>query len=246
MNAGPLQHSMHAGGSAERRCLACGTKENMRRRKYCSIECRQRLRDSLNMRTGLLKALQTKCATFYFTNDVIIMDVLPWGAAELSSFIFPRTDGKKPVEDFCTLSNLLGNAWWAERRRTNKRYLASRHVFDFAQLKNGDPDAVKPVHIRQPARLYNSLTFLKLRRKDLESPNLTGIIKSAYRRQALKMHPDHGGTSTLFRRLQKAYSQLVDWADNPVFTTRRGFPDKWFYDGYTNRWVQPTPMRRVE
>lgn len=235
----------HTQDSTVRRCLSCGTIENMRRRKYCSIECRQRLRNNLNIRTGLLKALQTKCATFYFTDDVIILDVLPWGAGELSSFIFPRTDGKKPVDDFCTLSNLLGNAWWAERRRTNKRYLASRHVFDFAQGKNGDPDAVKPVHIRQPARLYNSLTFLKLSRRDLESPDLAGLIKSAYRRQALKLHPDHGGTAQLFLKLQKAYEQLVDWADNPVFTTRRGFPDKWFYDGYSNRWIQPTPMPKI-
>ena len=211
--------------SGLRRCLSCGTLENMQRRKYCSVECRQRLRNQLNMRTGLLKALQTKCATFYFTDDVIILDVLPWGAAELSSFIYPRSNGKKPVDDFCTLSNLLGNAWWAERRRTNKRYLASRHVFDFAHGKNGDPDLVKPVHIRQPAKLYNSLTFLKLNRKDLESQDLPDIIKSAYRRQALKMHPDHGGSASLFRKLQKAYEQLVNWADNPVYTTRRPSPN---------------------
>lgn len=241
-----IQKFKRAYESAMRRCLSCGTNKDMRRRKYCSIECRQRLRTQLNMRTGLLKALQAKCATFYFTDDVIILDVLPWGAAELSSFIYPRTTGKKPVDDFCTLSNLLGNAWWAERRRTNKRYLASRHVFDFAHAKNGDPDAVKPVHIRQPARLYNSLTFLKLARKDLESPDLPDIIKSAYRQQALKLHPDHGGNASLFRKLQKAYEQLVGWADDPVFTTRRGFPDKWFYDGYSNRWVQPVPEQKLQ
>ena len=26
-----------------RACLSCGTRENMRRRKYCSVACRQRL-----------------------------------------------------------------------------------------------------------------------------------------------------------------------------------------------------------
>ena len=56
---------------------------------------------------------------------------------------------------------------------------------------------------------------------------------------------DHGGTPGLFRKLQTAYEQLVNWADDPVFTTRRGFPDKWFYDGYANRWIQPTPVPRV-
>ena len=39
----------------------------MKRRKYCSIECRQRLRYNLNLRTGLLRALNTRYATFYFT-----------------------------------------------------------------------------------------------------------------------------------------------------------------------------------
>jgi hypothetical protein len=26
---------------------------------------------------------------------------------------------------------------------------------------------------------------------------------------------------------------------------RRGFPDKWFYDGRQNRWVQPTPSHEI-
>ncbi|MEJ2729640.1 MAG: hypothetical protein P8185_14230 [Deltaproteobacteria bacterium] len=65
---------------ANNRCLSCGTDENMGRRKYCSIECRQKLRYCLNMRTGLLKALNTKFATFYFTPSLIFLDVLPYGS----------------------------------------------------------------------------------------------------------------------------------------------------------------------
>jgi len=41
-----------------RRCLSCGTTDNMKRRRYCSLECRQKLRHNLNIRTGLLQALQ--------------------------------------------------------------------------------------------------------------------------------------------------------------------------------------------
>ena len=77
----------------------------------------------------------------------------------------------------------------------------------------------------------------------LDSPELIKIIKSAYRRQALRHHPDHGGDSASFRRIHQAYQELVDWAESPSFVNRRGFPDKWFYDGMTNRWVQPTPWR---
>ena len=56
-------------------------------------------------------------------------------------------------------------------------------------------------------------------------------------------HPDQGGDAAVFRRVQKAYEQLMDWAENPTFTRRRGFPDKWFYEGYTNRWIQPAPIK---
>ena len=97
-----------------KRCLSCGTDENMSRRKYCTIDCRQKLRYSLNMRTGLLRALSTKYATFYFTTSLIFLDVLPYGSKSIFSFLFPRSPGLKPVDDFATLSNLLGRAWWAE------------------------------------------------------------------------------------------------------------------------------------
>ena len=50
-----------------KRCLSCGTTENMGTRKYCSVVCRKKLRYQLNVRTGLLKALNARYATFYFT-----------------------------------------------------------------------------------------------------------------------------------------------------------------------------------
>ena len=226
---------------ANNHCLSCGTDENMGRRKYCSIECRQRLRYNLNMRSGLLRALNTKFATFYFTNSMIFMDVLPYGAVSLFSFIFPRTPAKKPAEDFCTMANVLGNAWWAEKRRTNKRYIATQHILERAKNQN-TAYSIRPFEIVEPARMAKSLTFLKLDRSDLGSPELQKIIKSAYRQQAKRHHPDQGGDAAVFRKVHKAYEQMMDWAENPTFTRRRGFPDKWFYEGSTNRWIQPAPI----
>ena len=223
-------------------CLSCGTHENMGRRKYCSIECRQRLRYNLNMRSGLLKALNTKFATFYFTDAMIFMDVLPYGAVSLFSFLFPRTPDKKPAEDFCTMANVLGNAWWAEKRRTNKRYIATQHILERAKSKN-TTSSIKPFEIVEPARMAKSLTFLKLNRSDLDSPQLQKIIKSAYRQQAMRHHPDQGGDAVAFRKVHTAYEQMMDWAENPTFTRRRGFPDKWFYEGSANRWIQPAPIK---
>ncbi|MFC1829131.1 J domain-containing protein [Thermodesulfobacteriota bacterium] len=223
------------------RCLSCGTTENMVRRKYCSIDCRQRLRYTLNIRTGLLKALNARYATFYFTEAVTIMDVLCHGSSEIFSFIYPRSPGNKPVEDFSRMANILGNAWWDERRRTNKKYLASRHVLEQANRNSLAEDDVKPSEIKNPAVKGTALIHLKLDRAALYSSELQKKIKNAYRLQAKKNHPDLGGDKNSFMKIHRAYEELIEWADNPSFVTRRGFPDKWFYDGYTNRWVQPLP-----
>ena len=228
-------------GVPKNRCLSCGTSENMDRRRYCSVECRQQLRYHLNLRTGLLRALNTRYATFYFTQAIIILDVLPYGSAELFSYILPRTPGRKPVDDFCNLSNILGNAWWAERNRTNKRYLATRFLLEKAKNKTVDPLSIKPVEVREPVKLKKSLMFLKLNKSDLNSPGLHRKIKSAYRKQAMRHHPDLGGDAAVFRKLHDAYEQIIKWSEHPVFIRRRGFPDKWFYDGGTVRWVQPAP-----
>lgn len=222
-------------------CLSCGVTQNMGHRRYCSVECRQRLRHTLNIRTGLLKALNTRYATFYFTEASIILDVLPYGCHEIFSFIYPRTHGGKPVEDFRRLADMLGNAWWAERRRTNKKYLAARVVFERARRDGSRSDAVQPLEIKIPSVKDRCLIHLKLGKTVLDSPELPKIIKSAYRRQALKFHPDRGGNSSAFRKIHQAYRQLLEWAESPSFVRRRGFPDRWFYDGSTNRWVQPTP-----
>jgi len=185
--------------------------------------------------------LNTRYATFYFTDTIIILDVLPYGSAELYSYIYPRTPGSKPVDDYCTLSNILGNAWWAERNRTNKRYVATRFILEQGKNKNADAEPLRPLDVKEPAKLKKSLMFLKLQKSDLNSPGLQRKIKSAYRQQAMIYHPDRGGDAAGFRKLHNAYEQIIKWSENPVFVRRRGFPDKWFYDGGTVRWVQPTP-----
>lgn len=225
----------------KKRCLSCGTAEDLGRRKYCSIECRQKLRYTLDIRTGLLKALNIRYATFYFTDRMIIMDVLPYGSKEIFSFIYPRSFGKKPAEDYCTMSDMLGNDWWDKKKQTNRHYLASQHVFEKAKRNNTSATSVMPIEIKIPAIKGTSLMHLKLGKSDLDSPQLEKTIKSAYRHQAKRHHPDLGGDTASFRKIHQAYKDLISWAEHPVFQRRRGFPDKWFYDGTTNRWIQPKP-----
>lgn len=222
------------------RCLSCGTTKNMGRRKYCSIDCRQKLSHKLDMRTGLLQALNARYATFYFTESIIIMDLLPYGIKETYSFFYPRSPHRKPAEDFCKMANFLGDSWWIEQKRTNKKYLASLHVFNQADRKDLPSCFVKPVTARIPSIKETTLVQMKLKRSSLNSPDLLKIIRTSYRQQAKQHHPDVGGDATTFRKIQEAYETLIDWAEKPSYIQRRGFPDKWFYDGEKNKWIQPT------
>jgi len=222
-------------------CLSCGETENMKNRRYCSLECRQRLKSQLNIRTGLLKALNARYATFYFNSSEIILDILTRDSMDICSFIFPRVPGKKPVDDFIRLSTHLGKAWWSEKRRTDKRYLANRVVLDKAGKRSQERGIPFPGEITAPVHVKNDLICLRLSRGDLESSHAPAQIKSAYRRMAKQHHPDQGGDSVKFRKIHEAYQRLVEWSKTPVFIKRRGFVDKWFYDGNRNKWVQPLP-----
>ncbi len=225
----------------EGHCLSCGIVLISGRRRYCSIDCRQMLRRKLNLRTGLLKALNTRYATFYITHQAIVLDVLPFDSPDIFSFIFARSPKGPPADDFNRMANVLGNAWWAERKRTNKKYLASRHVMGHAVQSDEPAGSVKPRVVENPSVNGASLIHLRLNKSALRSQELEKIIKSAYRRQAKRHHPDLGGDATEFRKIHSAYQDLIRWAESPSFSRRSGFPDKWFYNGYTNRWVQPTP-----
>jgi hypothetical protein len=238
-----LKHkTISADNKAQRRCLSCGTSKETAGRRYCSVECRQKLRHQLNVRSGLLKALNTRYATFYFTDDLLIMDVLLFDSVSLYSFIFPRTAGRKPVEDFSDMSNILGKAWWDEMRRTNRKYLASHHVLRKAMKQDHGGNSVTPLEIKIPSVKGKTMVALQLGMEDLHSSELQKIIKSAYRRQARKHHPDIGGNEAAFRRIHEAYEDLMKWSEEPSFSRRNGFPDRWFYDGMKNKWVQPTPV----
>jgi hypothetical protein len=226
------------------RCLSCGTTANMARRRYCSIACRQRLRFCLNLHTGLLRALNTRYATFYFTDTVIVLDVLTHNSVTIASFLYLRTPNDKPANDFCRLADELGGIWWNEKRRSNKRYLAARQVIARSQTRQRGREEFQPDGQAVPAVRSGALICLELTPRDLSSDNAVGRVKQAFRRQAKTVHPDMGGDNAAFRRLRKAYQELLDWTDNPTFTKRRGFVDRWFYDSSGNRWIQPAPIRR--
>ena len=62
--------------------------------------------------------------------------------------------------------------------------------------------------------------------------------------QVKKHHPDLGGSSEIFLKIQEAYETLSNWAKRPTYIRRRGFPDKWLYQGAYNRWIKPIVQRK--
>ena len=224
-------------------CLSCGSTENINNRKYCSIKCRQNMRQKLNMKSGLLQALNTRYATFYFSDTMIIMDIVPHGIKEIFRYTSKRIAGNNPAMDFSRMTNVLGDAWWAESKRTNKNYLASQHVLKLATRCAISEGLQRPRLIRIPTIKMEVLNYLEIKKADLNSHDLSKIIKNAYRQQVKIHHPDAGGQASTFRKIHDAYKESLRWADNPTFIRRRGFPDKWYYDGDNKKWVQPTPIR---
>lgn len=227
-------------------CLSCGTMDNMRNRRYCSMKCRQHLRQKLITRTGLLEALNTRHATFYFTEDLIIMDVIVRDIREVFRYTAVRTKGSRPADDFGKMANRLGEAWWAEEKRTKRKYMASRKLLELAEKQDLSEGLVRPRLIKVASVRSESLHYLGIGKAELGSTELPKLIKSAYRRQVKIHHPDAGGDAVTFRKIHDAYRDMLRWADSPTFLRRRGFPDKWYYDGAAQKWVQPVPRKKGE
>lgn len=226
--------------ASRRICLSCGIPIDLKRR-YCSVACRQLLHTKLDRRTGLLAALNTRYATFHFTSTEVVLTLLPFDSREIFSYIHPRRGNGTPGDDFCRLADRLSGSWWKENHKTQRRYLASRTILGMADRRSRITDPVKPMETRRPVLAGRSLSCLRLSRADLDSPDCIEAIKKAFRAQALRHHPDRGGRAEMFRKIFTAYRDLVAWAENPTFSRRIGFHDRWFYDGRQNRWVQPTP-----
>jgi hypothetical protein len=231
---------------APRFCLSCGKTDNMRNRRYCSVRCRQHLRQKLTTRTGLLEAINARHATFYFTDEVIVMDVIVRDTRQVFRYSALRTKGSRPADDFGKMANRLGEAWWAEERRTKRKYMASRKLLEMAEKQDASEGLVRPRLIKVASVRPDSLLHLGISRAQLGAPDLHKLIKSAYRQQVKIHHPDAGGDAIVFRRIHDAYKDLLRWADYPTFLRRRGFPDKWYYDGASQKWAQPVPRKKGE
>jgi len=190
--------------------------------------------------------LNTQYATFHFSDLAIILNILPFGSEKIFTFSHPRTPGEKPASDFKTLCNFLGNRWWAEKKRTNKGYLASSNLLQLAQKKKLPIDEVRPKTVQIPSVKQVAFTHLNLAISTANSSEFLSTVKRAYRQQAKANHPDLGGDAGNFRKIHHAYQELTHWGQNPTFKLRQSFPDKWFYSRHKDSWMQPTRYRNWE
>jgi hypothetical protein len=83
------------------------------------------------------------------------------------------------------------------------------------------------------------MKLLQLKMEELLSDGNVAKIKASYKKLAKIYHPDVGGDAEKFKRLNEAHQQMLLWAENPQYTSRKALVDCWSYDAYTNRWSPP-------
>lgn len=223
-------------------CLACGKDDIGARRRYCSNECRSYIQWVLSLSKGLLRALNTRYAAFSFTRDQVILDVFPIWSKHISRFSRTRTRGNKPAEDLKQMVLEFSRQWHEMVDNKHSMSYASLHLVNRNHQKSIVPEQIKPDRKSSP-RLSRQetryLKTLKLERNDLSNDGSKSRIKTAYKQMAKVHHPDAGGDEDQFKKLNDAHEQMLLWAENPQYTSRKALQNCWSYDGFNSRWSPP-------
>jgi len=196
----------------------------------------------LSLSKGLLAILNAKYASFSFNGTHVILDILPVWSKDISRFIRKRLPGKRPAEDLKALILQSGSDWHEMIHNNNSRSYASLYLLKKNSDKKLPSEALKPnskVRPRFSKQEKESIKLLKLAADDLILGGHVSRIKSAYKKLAKVHHPDMGGDAEKFKRLNDAHQQMLIWAENPQFTSRKALIDCWSYDSSTDRWTPP-------
>jgi hypothetical protein len=225
-----------------KKCLACGKPNIDARRRYCSPECRDYILWVLSLSKGLLRAVNARYAAFSFTDDRVILDVFPTWSKQVSRFVTTRMEGNKPAEDLKNLVLRFGEEWHNIVNHNGSRSYASLCLVNRNHTRDIGPSGIRPARNAQPRLSRDEtkcLELLRLERAELSDQGCAAKIKSAYKRMAKVHHPDVGGDEETFKRLKDAHEQMLLWAENPHYTSRKALPGCWSYDGATSRWSPP-------
>lgn len=233
--------SLHSKQSCQSLCLACGRPLEKRRHRYCRPGCKEEFIFKLRWFNNLLRLLNTRYATFAFSQELLILNILPQGSEqEVHSYFYSRSSGKRPAQDINRMVFDLGSVWWGQKNQARSNSQASREVLRQGNKRMFPAQSVQPRQKYYAARISKQLTMLKLKSWELkDGEQAEERIKSAFRNAALEHHPDHGGSNMKFRQIFQAYQDLLSWLQRPVFQHRQGLPAQWCFIAARNRWVTP-------
>lgn len=228
--------------SRTRKCLACGKTGLDGRRRYCSKDCRKQILWVLSLSKGLLNIFNTRYASFSFNNKHVILDILPAWSKDISRFTGKRQCGNKPADDLKNLILNSGREWYHIIENNNSKSYASLFLLMKNCNKAIPPGSIKPDNRQKPRfSKYEkeSLKLLRLEISELLAEGNKTKIKNAYKKMARIHHPDMGGDAEQFKKVNAAREQMLMWAENPQFTSRKALLDCWSYDSSTNKWAPP-------
>ena len=196
----------------------------------------------LSLSKGLLKICNARYAAFSFNQDLVILDILPTWSKSISRFAYKRTKGKKPAEDLKNLVLESGEEWYHIIDDNHSKSYASLCLINKNNNKRIPPESIKPNNRLRPRFTKDekkSIKLLQLELDQLINNEQVRIIKSAYKKMAKIYHPDMGGDAEKFKKLNDAHQQMLLWAENPQYTSRKALCDCWSYDASTNKWTPP-------
>ncbi len=225
-----------------RKCLACGIEDMKPRRRYCSRECRQRLQWTLSLSKGLLQTLNTRYATFSFTEHHVALDIMPTWSTTISRFVHERKSGHTPAYALKELILEAGKEWYKMRSRRNSRSFSSQFILEQKATSGINPDSIKPSPNRIPklsADQKRALKHLNIPKDALVFGDYVSEVKRAFWGMAKIHHPDRGGDGERFKELKVAHESMLDWIESPRFQSNSALPGCWSYNGYKNRWSPP-------
>jgi len=223
-------------------CLSCGEPCINSRRRYCSKECRRQMLWVLSLSNGLLNIFNTRYASFSFNGTHVTLDILPVWSKDISRFVRKRLPGKKPAEDLKSLILQSGNDWHEMIHNNNSKSFASLYLLKKNSNKEIPTELIKPNHKLSPRfskKEKESIKLLNLEVEDLKAEGYISRIKAAYKKMAKVHHPDMGGDAEIFKRLNDAHQQMLIWAENPQFTSKKALVDCWSYNSSTEKWTPP-------
>lgn len=223
-------------------CLACGQVLPKRARKYCSISCKDQIVWVLGLSKGLLKAFNVRFAAFYFTDQDVILDLLPSWSEYISRFSITRTPGQKPAYDLKRLILSSGEEWYHLLKNRHSKSSASLRLITRNHRKDLDPKTLVPKVLTRPKLTKKEkqyLNILSISEEELFSDLVTQKIRSSFRKMAKVFHPDVGGDEELFKLLNEAHFHMLNWSMRPKYCLRKLPCEFWSYDSLTNKWSPP-------